>query len=538
MMNRIAIVSMVKNEADIIESFVRYAAYLADIVLVADHSSSDGTREILEALQKEGLSLHIQTITEPGHIQAEVINCLYHQAVRQYKADLVVPLDADEFLLPTKPMTDVRKILQQLALDQAYCLEWWNYAPYQQSLSAKQFLLNGTCVRSEKAEQNHKCMVGRLFMEEHHGYIAQGNHFVIQKDTRQILNEEWIYSMRIVHFPWRSSAQYASKIGVGWLNNVVKYSADTAYAAHYERLFRKLLTGESIGREEFISQPELVNLQEYVPRFSLQYTKEIDEKTVLRNVLMASRLIAQQLCEERYCRKKELVTVVLVFNGNWELWQESVQNLKEQQYPWLEFFVLDFTGALNFDSLDIEKWPVFILTDSETMFDELSQRVKGKYVQWMFPGDLLKPEKIIRMAVSMNEILPGHIGIASDVWHKDDVSFPGFDLHKLNDYVWYSLGTAELRQAVISNKESLCGGLASLLLRRSVMDECNWLAGCFLDGKPLYLTMWYQIFRTQKSGNKLGIIHESFLLRRSGVTDYERSLMLLEGEILRGECQE
>ena len=51
MSEKIAVISMVKNEADIIESFVRYYATFADYIIIADHNSDDGTWEILEKLR-------------------------------------------------------------------------------------------------------------------------------------------------------------------------------------------------------------------------------------------------------------------------------------------------------------------------------------------------------------------------------------------------------------------------------------------------------------------------------------------------------
>ena len=51
MKNKIAVVMMVKNEIDIIESSVRHAAKFADEILICDHRSTDGTLEILELLK-------------------------------------------------------------------------------------------------------------------------------------------------------------------------------------------------------------------------------------------------------------------------------------------------------------------------------------------------------------------------------------------------------------------------------------------------------------------------------------------------------
>ena len=54
---QIAIVSMVRNEADVIESFVRHNLQVADVLYCIDHASTDGTSDILANLQREGLSL-------------------------------------------------------------------------------------------------------------------------------------------------------------------------------------------------------------------------------------------------------------------------------------------------------------------------------------------------------------------------------------------------------------------------------------------------------------------------------------------------
>ncbi len=95
---RLVAVAIVKNEADIIEAFVRHALAWVDHLLVFDHESTDGTREILLALRAEGLPLRLFTDDALGHIQEYRSNYLSRLAVREHQADWIVPLDADEFL--------------------------------------------------------------------------------------------------------------------------------------------------------------------------------------------------------------------------------------------------------------------------------------------------------------------------------------------------------------------------------------------------------------------------------------------------------
>ena len=59
-MKRIAVVSMVRNEADVIESFVRHCLSFADFIFVVDHMSVDDTGDILKALMQEGLPVMVR----------------------------------------------------------------------------------------------------------------------------------------------------------------------------------------------------------------------------------------------------------------------------------------------------------------------------------------------------------------------------------------------------------------------------------------------------------------------------------------------
>ncbi len=89
-------VSIVKNEADIIVASIEHLFRQAvDGVLVADNGSTDGTRELLEALATR-LPLYIADDREPGHYQGQKMDVLSDWA-RAMGADWIIPFDADEF---------------------------------------------------------------------------------------------------------------------------------------------------------------------------------------------------------------------------------------------------------------------------------------------------------------------------------------------------------------------------------------------------------------------------------------------------------
>lgn len=93
----IAAVSTVRNEADIVASTIRHLlAEGVDLVLVADGQSSDGTKDILEALRKETHRLSWYVDSLPYHRQPFWINWLAAEAASRGAA-WVIPFDADEY---------------------------------------------------------------------------------------------------------------------------------------------------------------------------------------------------------------------------------------------------------------------------------------------------------------------------------------------------------------------------------------------------------------------------------------------------------
>ena len=61
---RCAGLAMVRNEADVIEWWIRYNLRVLDCLRVVDHQSLDNTVEILEALRDEGLPIVLHSFRD------------------------------------------------------------------------------------------------------------------------------------------------------------------------------------------------------------------------------------------------------------------------------------------------------------------------------------------------------------------------------------------------------------------------------------------------------------------------------------------
>lgn len=87
-------ISMVRDEADVVEGTIRHMAAEVDHLIVADNRSADGTRSILDQLASE-LPLTVVDDPDPAHYQGRKMSALAERA-GDAGADWVVPFDADE----------------------------------------------------------------------------------------------------------------------------------------------------------------------------------------------------------------------------------------------------------------------------------------------------------------------------------------------------------------------------------------------------------------------------------------------------------
>lgn len=88
---------LVKDEADIIESNIRYHSNIGvHSFVVMDNGSTDGTREILARLEKEFI-LHIIDQPDQSYQQGKWVTEMADYCKNVFKSDFVISNDADEF---------------------------------------------------------------------------------------------------------------------------------------------------------------------------------------------------------------------------------------------------------------------------------------------------------------------------------------------------------------------------------------------------------------------------------------------------------
>ena len=209
-MKRIFTIARVKNESDIIESFCRYNLTYCDGMLINDNGSSDNTKIIIEKLIGEGLPIYYMNTNSKGEMSQISIN--------EYGADLIVPLDADEFLYHTDGINP-RDVLESLRENVEYQIPWRTFV-YEKEPDIKLGFMpnNFTHYRNPLLECHNKVLISNFLIKEKRASFAPGAHYLIyQKEHPDSISIENPPKLVYAHFPLRSKKQLMNKTIPGWI---------------------------------------------------------------------------------------------------------------------------------------------------------------------------------------------------------------------------------------------------------------------------------------------------------------------------------
>ncbi|EYR64784.1 LigA [Actinotalea ferrariae CF5-4] len=111
---RLVATLLVRDEADVVAATVEHHLDQgAELVVVTDNGSVDGTTEVLEAYARRGV---VDLLHEPDHTyrQAQWVTRMAHRAAVEHRADWVLHLDADEFWVPVDRSRTVHAVLSDV----------------------------------------------------------------------------------------------------------------------------------------------------------------------------------------------------------------------------------------------------------------------------------------------------------------------------------------------------------------------------------------------------------------------------------------
>lgn len=120
--------TMVQNEADIIEYFCRSNLRLLDHMVIVVNPSSDGTGEILDALAAEDLAITIWRTGRNHYAQTEMVSWFTYRVRDQIKPDYLFVIDADEIILTTD-RTALEAALASVPSNSVGTMSWRSFLP-------------------------------------------------------------------------------------------------------------------------------------------------------------------------------------------------------------------------------------------------------------------------------------------------------------------------------------------------------------------------------------------------------------------------
>jgi hypothetical protein len=248
---KVTAISMVRNEADVIEAFVRHNAQVVDELVVVDHRSLDGTDEVLRALAAEGLPITVRSERSPVQRQNAVLTQLMHEAARVGRSDWVIPLDADEFLVASSG--EVREVLAELPDKRPWAIDMHLYVPTADDPVDEPNVLRRIRHRREMTCDvwTRKALIPGRWGGQRRLPLAQGNHALEHPRTGRLVSPALTDRIALALVPVRSPRQLAAKVLGGWPAHLARPDRHPDGAWHWKRAFETVAGGAELTDREF-----------------------------------------------------------------------------------------------------------------------------------------------------------------------------------------------------------------------------------------------------------------------------------------------
>jgi hypothetical protein len=258
--------SVVKNEADIVEVFVRHNLVYLDELHVVDNGSTDGTWEILQELVSTVAGLRISRDFRTDHPQEHLMSALLAEW-HDPKPDWVFCLDADEFV-EAASRQDFQSAVAAWPTDECVALWWDFYVPtVHDAPDEPNPIRRITHRRADHPADGMltKVVVPQRFLGQPDLWVRAGNHYLAQANG-VILPHPIVEQPRLAHFPIRSASQVARKAVIGAWAVSARANRDPHEASHWEEVKNRVLAGEVLTAAELTDRAYNYAVSERLPR--------------------------------------------------------------------------------------------------------------------------------------------------------------------------------------------------------------------------------------------------------------------------------
>ena len=205
--------TMVNNESEIIESFIRYNYNFLDEMYIIDNGCTDNTIKILQNLISEGYKIVIYDESLEAYDQFKLDNKYLNKIIEESNPDIIIPLDADEFIISNQ--NNPRRELEKLSLDRIYYINWQWYVMTEKDDTKETFIplrlkycLKRTVWNYSDGTPVTKVILPARYFKEKKLTISMGHHTVYGNKNVAI---EAVESLKFAHYRAISEAQLVYK---------------------------------------------------------------------------------------------------------------------------------------------------------------------------------------------------------------------------------------------------------------------------------------------------------------------------------------
>ena len=236
---KLAAITMIRDEADIIVPFLRHLDALFDIVIMLDQRSSDGTGEVMRAACAQRANWVYILCDFGGRHQKESVNMIMPRAFA-LGADVVFFIDSDEFVRVESKAELLRRASEIAGQPVVGTFVWRPCAPA--DFDACRFDLAAPLRVSEVTGGHSKIAIPRALYESTSGLcVTQGNHGLQGNDE---FTPQSIECGEFFHIPLRSRRQTAFKTFIASIANFAKRNRMASEGWHKRKLLELIASGD------------------------------------------------------------------------------------------------------------------------------------------------------------------------------------------------------------------------------------------------------------------------------------------------------
>ena len=276
---KIAAISGVKNEADIIESFVRHnAKYIDDFYFIDD--SVDNTREILSLLAQEGFRISLINLDTRDYQHSQIMTNATRLVGAKGQYDWIFYLDGDEILA----FESREKFHQVLALNAGQVVG--NLLMEDYGFNGKDYYASSNPLKECFNKNINNVIRQKIFIrgsESQHILIGVGQHNAFNQAGQPMAYFE--SGIRIAHFPSRSPSQCVTRNILRYSGLIAKLNRFPGEGSHVIDIFNSMKAGGfEIPEDQFVDRG---NLSDLSPEFlddvvcKYQHLARINERQIL-----------------------------------------------------------------------------------------------------------------------------------------------------------------------------------------------------------------------------------------------------------------